>query len=244
MPAKAKAKTKAKIKKKNKRIYFGLDVQEAIVLYQKETDPAIRNIIYRDDIAYAFDKLCENIINTFKFSYFDSRFEDIKNEVVSFLVLNMHKYDATRGFKAFSYFSVMVKNYLILLNNGNYKKLKTHDSIQENMYRMRKIKYDDKHNDMSIISGDLTVEIVKYFNKKIPTMFKQDRDKTIAYALIDLFKTENQLENFTKKSMYVLVREMTDENTAKITKVVNQFKKRYIKIVQEFHKRGSLNHML
>ena len=75
-------------------------------------------------------------------------------------------------------------------------------------------------------------------------MFKQDRDKTIAYALIDLFKEENQLENFTKKSMYVLVREMTNENTAKITKVVNQFKKRYVKIVQEFHKRGSLTHMV
>ncbi len=83
---------KKKIKKKNKKVYFGKDVQEAIVRYNEETNPTIKNQIYRDEIAYAFDKLCENIINTFKFSYFDSRFEDVKNEVISFLVLNIHKY--------------------------------------------------------------------------------------------------------------------------------------------------------
>ena len=32
----------------------------------------------------AFDKLCENIINTFKFTYFDDGFEDVKHEVVTF----------------------------------------------------------------------------------------------------------------------------------------------------------------
>ena len=86
-------KPKKKIKKKNKRMYFDEEVQFAIEKYNKETDSAIRNKIYRDKIEYAFDKLCENIINTFKFSYFDSRFDDVKHEVLAFLVLNMHKYD-------------------------------------------------------------------------------------------------------------------------------------------------------
>jgi len=75
-------------------------------------------------------------------------------------------------------------------------------------------------------------------------MFKHQRDKAIAYALVDLFKEENEIKNFTKKSMYVLVREMTNENTARITKVVNEFKKRYKKIVQEFYTQGTLTHLL
>ena len=59
---------KKPIKKKAKRKpYFGLDVQAEIVRYNTEEDPVVRNQIYRDEIAYAFDKLCENIINTFKF---------------------------------------------------------------------------------------------------------------------------------------------------------------------------------
>lgn len=231
-------------KKAKRKPYFGLDVQDAIVRYNDEINPHVKNQIYRDGIAYAFDKLCENIINTFKFSYFDSHFEDVKNEVVSFLVLNIHKYDASKGFKAFSYFSVVAKNYLILLNNGNYKKLKSHDSIQEKAYTVNKVQYYDNHDDKTRVNSDLVNEIVGYFERKITDIFKHQRDKTIAYALIDLFKEENQLENFTKKSMYVLVREMTNENTARITKVVNQFKKRYEKIVQEFYKQGSLAHLL
>ncbi len=235
---------KKKIKKKNKKVYFGKDVQEAIVRYNEETNPTIKNQIYRDEIAYAFDKLCENIINTFKFSYFDSRFEDVKNEVISFLVLNIHKYDASKGFKAFSYFSVVAKNYLILLNNGNYKKLKVHDSIQEKSHTVNKVTYYDDHDTDATAKSELVAEIVNYFEHKITDMFKHKRDEAIAYALIELFKEENEIKNFTKKSMYVLVREMTNENTARITKVVNQFKKQYTKVVQEFYSRGTLTHLL
>ncbi|SVE60488.1 uncharacterized protein METZ01_LOCUS513342, partial [marine metagenome] len=110
-------------------MYFDQDVQDAIVKYNESTNAAERNKIYSEEIHYAFDKLCENIINTFKFEYFDDVYIDVKQEVLSFLVMNMHKYDHTKGSKAFSYFSVVCKNYLILHNNANYKKYKSHDDI-------------------------------------------------------------------------------------------------------------------
>ena len=60
----AKKTTKKKAKRKP---YFGIDVQEAVVRYNDETNPVVKNQIYRDEIAYAFDKLCENIINTLSY---------------------------------------------------------------------------------------------------------------------------------------------------------------------------------
>ena len=84
-----------KKKKKNKRMYFDLDVQDAIVRYNaldSISEQSSRNRIYGKEIHYAFDKLCENIINTFKFSYFDEPFVEVKNSVVAFLVMNLHKY--------------------------------------------------------------------------------------------------------------------------------------------------------
>ena len=114
-------------KKKTKRkVYFGQEVQNAIIRYNGSDDNGVRNKIYQEEIHKAFDKLAENIINTFKFTYFDMPFVDVKHEVVTFMVINMHKYDHTKGSKAFSYFSVVAKNYLILHNNNNYKKLKSH----------------------------------------------------------------------------------------------------------------------
>ena len=58
---------------------------------------------------FFFDKLAENIINTFKFTYFDDPFVDVKHEVVDFMVMNIFKYDHTKGSKEFSYFSVVKK---------------------------------------------------------------------------------------------------------------------------------------
>ena len=116
--------TVKKKRKKKSKIYFGTPVHDAIVAYNRSEDYTFRHKIYTEEIHPAFLKLAENIINTFKFSYFDYGFRDLQEEVVSNLVINMHKFDETRGSKAFSYFSIVDKNYLILNNNANYKKMK------------------------------------------------------------------------------------------------------------------------
>jgi len=231
-----------KIKKKNKRMYFDQDVQDAIVQYNSEENPIIRNKLYSDRIAYAFDKLVENIINTFKFSYFDAGFNDVKQEVVSFLVLNMHKYDASKGFKAFSYFSVVAKNYLILVNNGNYKKLKIHKDLDATN-TIKELRELSRSNDSSeIITNEFIDEVVKYFDNNISHIFKKKRDIDIAYSIIELVSNRNEIDNFNKKSLYLLIREMTGVNTMYITKIINVMKRHYKRLANEFFERGSINY--
>ena len=148
-------------RKPKKKLYFDLDVQDAIVRYNAldpDKDQAERNKIYSEEIHYAFDKLCENIINTFKFEYFDDVYIDVKHEVLVFLVMNIHKYDHTKGSKAFSYFSVVCKNYLILHNNANYKKYCVTTGVD--ILNSRPIG-DNKEKYLS----DFTDEIIKYFDR-------------------------------------------------------------------------------
>ena len=224
------------VKKKKRKVYFGQEVQEAIVDYNTSTNDNERNTIYGTRIHKAFDKLAENIINTFKFSYFDYGFEDIKCETVAFMVMNIHKYDHTKGSKAFSYFSVVAKNYLILHNNNNYKKYKSHDKMDV----LDKVRKDN------IFDGDdyvtLTNEIVDYFDMNLNTIFKKDRDLRIGYAIVDLIKQRAEIENFNKKALYILIREMTDVETAHITSVVNVLKKHYKKLLNLFNKNGTIIH--
>ena len=225
-------------RKPKKKPYFGMDVQDAIVRYNAldaDKNQSERNKIYRDEIHKAFDKLGENIINTFKFSYFDYGFEDIKCETVAFMVMNMHKYDHTKGSKAFSYFSVVAKNYLILHNNNNYKKLKSHDKIDA-LDRQRSFNSFDR-TDMK----ELSEEIVEYFEANLPSIFKKQRDLNIAYSILDLMKHIDEIENFNKKSLYILIREMTDVETSHITSVVNTLKKHYKKITNEYYTKGTIN---
>ena len=222
------------VKKKKRKVYFGQEVQNAIIDYNSSKNDSKRNIIYRDRIHKAFDKLAENIINTFKFTYFDMPFVDVKHEVVAFMVMNIHKYDHTKGSKAFSYFSVVAKNYLILHNNNNYKKLKSHDGMDV---------LDREKNMSNNVDSDLkqfTKEIVNYFDNNLQTIFKKQRDLNVAYSILDLMKSIDEIENFNKKSLYILIREMTDVNTAHITSVVNVLKKHYKKLTNEYHKYGTI----
>jgi hypothetical protein len=222
-------------RKRKSKIYFGKDVQDAIVRYNTSENDIIRNKIYQNEIHRAFDKLAENIINTFKFSYFDYGFEDVKCEVVAFLVMNIHKYDHTKGSKAFSYFSVVAKNYLILHNNNNYKKYKTHDDIN---LHSDTIIHDDKEKINHLT--DLLAEVVRYFEFKIPSLFNKDKDRKIAYAILELISNRNDIENFNKKFLYILIREMTDAKTSEITKVSNVFRKCYPKLLNRFEQEGVL----
>ena len=230
---------KKKTRKKKSKIYFGSPVQDAIVRYNTSNDYNVRNKIYQEEIHKAFDKLAENIINTFKFSYFDYGFEDIKHEVVAFMVMNIHKYDHTKGSKAFSYFSVVAKNYLILHNNNNYKRYKITDKTDVLAYHDvgRYYSYQDS---IQSTNDDLISNLIKYFEHNIPTMFKKKRDIDISFAIVDLLIKRDEIENFNKKALYLLIREMTDVETSSITSVVNVFKKHYMNIANEYHSSGAI----
>ncbi len=110
-------------RKKKSKMYFTQDTENAIIEYNKTKDSLKRNKIYVESIQYPFEKLAENILNTFKFSYFDVPKQDIQMEVVSTLIEKIHMFKEGKG-KAFSYFSIVAKNHLILKNNGNYKRFK------------------------------------------------------------------------------------------------------------------------
>ena len=223
-------------RKPKKKLYFGMEVQDAIIRYNgldQQTNRVERNKIYQEEIHPAFDKLCENIINTFKFTYFDDPFEDVKNEVVAFLVMNIHKYDHTKGSKAFSYFSIVAKNYLILHNNANYKKLKSHSGVEV-------LNYKRLEEDKSEFYDELTKEIIHYFDNNINDLFRTKRDINIAFAIIELMKQRQTIENFNKKAIYILIREMTNVETTHITKVINVFKKQYKKLINEYDLNGTL----
>ncbi len=227
--------------KKKRKMYFGQVTEDAIIEYNKETDPIIRNQIYNESIQAPFDKLAENIIHTFKFYYFDVPSEEVKHEVVSFLVMNMHKFQEGKG-KAFSYFSIVAKNYLILHNNNNYKKMKNQDQIDV---------LDYKRNVMSALKGEQVKdyyevffeEMLDYWDKNLMELFKRKKDLNVADSVIYLFKHRQDIENFNKKALYILIRERTGSNTQHITRVINQMKKQYIKMQKMFQSSGSVQNM-
>ena len=229
----------AKPRKKKSKIYFGTPAQDAIVEYNASTDPNERNKIYKERIQFPFEKLAENIMNTFKFSYFDVPKIDIQNEVVSVLIQKIHMFKPDKG-RAFSYFSIVAKNHLILQNNGNYKRYKKTALLSQMPESWNP--EDNFHSDQQ---GDEFNEfktlMLAYWDKNLTKVFNKKRDIQIADAILELFRRSQFIENFNKKHLYLLIREMTDCKTHYITKVVNVMKTHQKRMLNEYLDYGEVS---
>jgi len=228
-----------KKRRKKSKVYFGTPVQEAIIRYNECSNPAIRNRIYQEHIHAAFEKMAENLIHTFKFYYFDYPFEEVKAEVVSFLVMQMPKYKADKG-RAFSYFSVVGKNYLILNNNNNYKKMKIHDDIVKLDYK-RNVSSESVNETVNEFNSEFVLQMLEYWDNNITNIFHRQKDILVADSVLELFRKREYLENFNKKALYIMIREMTGSNTQHITRVINEMKKYYFNMLQEFSEVGEVD---
>jgi hypothetical protein len=225
-------------RRKKSKIYFGMATQEAIIEYNNTNDPKVKNQIYKERIQYPFEKLSENILNTFKFSYFDVPKEDVMSEVVSILIQKIHMYKPDKG-RAFSYFSIVAKNYLILNNNSNYKRYKKTDLLSQmpETWNPENDFYQEQQGDEFNEFKELMLE---YWDKNLTKVFTKKRDIQIADAILELFRRSQFIENFNKKHLYLLIREMTDCKTHYITKVVNVMKEHQKKMLNDYLDYGEL----
>jgi len=228
-----------KKRRKKSKMYFGQPVQDAVIRYNETTDHILKNTIYREHIHAAFDKMAENLIHTFKFYYFDYPFEEVKHEVVSFMVMQMSKYQPDKG-RAFSYFSVVGKNYLILNNNNNYKKMKIHDKIDVLDFK-RNITSESAKYEAEEFNSEFVIQMLEYWDNNITNIFRRQKDILVADAVLELFRRRVNIENFNKKALYIMIREMTGSNTQHITRVVNQMKKYYFNMMTEFSSVGQID---
>ena len=225
-------------RKKKSKVYFTLDTEEAIVAYNKSTSQRERNDLYKTRIQYPFEKLAENILNTFKFSYFDVSKQDVQMEVISNLIEKIHMFQEGKG-KAFSYFSIVAKNYLILKNNGNYKRFKKTSLLSE-MPESWNPENDFKQTQFGEELNEFKELMLRYWDINLTRVFTKKRDIQIADAVLELFRRSANIENFNKKHLYLLIREMTDCKTHYITKVVNEMKKHQTKMLNDYFDKGMI----
>ena len=223
---------------KKDKIYFSKDTENAIVEYNSETCDVRRNELYNEKIKFGFEKLVENIFNTFKFIYFDSSPIEIQQETVSHLISNIHKYQAGKG-KAFSYFSIVAKNYLIFHNNNNYKRYNQHVCISETPSENEIClqKEDTYHSDVE--NKELMDKLIDYWDNNLEKIFNKQKDLVIASSVVELMRNCERIESFNKKTLYLYIREMSGCKTQQITKVINKMKSYQKMLLESYIEKGS-----
>lgn len=222
-------------KKKNNKQYFTLEVDEAIIKFNGSDNKYVKEKIYRKVIYPAFDKLAENLINVNKCPYIDLEFNDLKHDLVSFLTEKLGNFSKDAG-KAYSYYTVAGRNYLIALNNKNYSKRKKRvdlDVVDEERDVVLEVSYSDYRESLDCFISEWINDI----DNSLYDIFTNEEELSIADSILEIFRIRKSIDTFNKKALYVLIRERTGIKTPKITKVINLLKEDFFYSFDEYLRR-------
>jgi hypothetical protein len=218
--------------------YFTADTQESILKFQNADSDAEKDLIYTKEIMPAFDKLAENLILIYGFAKGRHDFSSLKNDCVTFLYETLYKFDASKGSKAFSYFNVVAKNFLIL-NTRKRKK------VQDNSVSIHDLELFSA-SDRSMIVNHQRVEapddILISFERRneinevigiLQGKVTNKNDVACVNAISVVFKNIDELDLLNKRAIYVYIREISGLNSKQLSTSMSSIRKMYRQIKNE-----------
>jgi len=209
-----------------------------MVKYRAEDNAKTREKIYVEEIMPAFNKLVENLIYIYGFAKGADSVHEVKSDCVCFLYENMHKFDPSRGTKAFSYFNVVARNWLII-----HSKKRTKDGIRSvSIEDVTRLSQADRRtisnhsvmqspDDILIDAGrkDLILNVLERIEKRLT----EDHEKSTMTALRMIFQNADEIDLLSKRAVFLYVREIASVNQKQLSSAMAVIRRHYKDIVSE-----------
>jgi len=221
-------------KKKSGRYYFTSEHEQAVIKYAKSQSRRERTELYISLIQPAFSEMVDKIVYTYKFSNLPN-IDSLREECKIWLTTILEKYDPDKGSKAFSYFSVITKNWFIHKVKKNQQRQRRElnfdhipKSIEQN-YLSTNIKYENIRE---------TKEFWDHLWKEVEswdTGNLKDNEKKVLEAVKILLENSQHIEIFNKKAIYLYLRELTGLNTKQVVNSLNKMRVNYRKFKKDWN---------
>lgn len=235
-------KIKRKIRRRKKgtksRPYFTAETQESIVKYQNSDCIKEKQTIYEKEIKNAFEKLVENLIHVYNFNAPYDTFDSLKADCVSFLYESMHKWSPERGTKAFSYFNVCGKNWLIIKTRQQKKRVSRHISTSDmnDFSAAQKTSYAN-HDvvpppDELIMERQRKGEIFRVL-ETLKQCTHNETEKVCLKAITKVFESVDTLDFLNKRAVLIYVRDISGLEPKKLSVAMSSLRKQYKKITKD-----------
>ena len=219
-------KTKKKRAAKKSNHYFTVVHENAIIRYSNTDCIKERTELYVNLIQPAFNEMVDKIVFTYKFTNLPNC-DYFRDECKIWLMTILDKYDPTKGSKAFSYFSVITKNWFIHKVKQQQKR-----SMREVDYENVSKAYEEEYlsTNESYVTEREDEEFWLSFHKELSswdTSQMKENDLKVYKAIIILFESKEDIEIFNKKAIYLYLREITGLNTKQVVNSLNKFREHY-----------------
>tara|TARA_R110001592_G_scaffold52604_3_gene161083 strand:+ start:3292 stop:3939 length:648 start_codon:yes stop_codon:yes gene_type:complete len=203
--------------------------EEAIVQYALSACRKEKSKLYISLIQPAFNEMVNKIIFTYKFNNLPN-IDPLRDDCKIWLTTILDKYDPNKGSKAFSYFSVVTKNWFIHKVKNNSKRLKRETSFEQIVETggadslgtsSEAVDYFDRREEMEFWNSLLTqIDAWDTGNLKA-------NEKSVLEAVKVLLYNIEDIEIFNKKAVYLYLRELTGLNTKQVVNNLNKLREKY-----------------
>jgi len=201
--------------------------EDAIIEYnQEDTTLRRKEELYVTLLKPAFDQMVDKIVFTYKFTNLPN-IDLLRQECKIWLITVLDKFNPDKGSKAFSYFSVITKNWFIQKVKKNKKRNQREIELQElsKELELKHISVENEYDDereKEEFWNFLWAEIQTWDTEKL-----KENEKKVLEAIKILLESPSDIEIFNKKAIYLYMREITGLNTKQIVNSLNKMRKRY-----------------
>jgi len=214
-------------------MYFTQVHEDAILEYCSTSRKERREVLYNTLIQPAFNELVDKIVYTYKFNTLPN-ISILKEDCKVFLVTILAKFDPDKGYKAFTYFSVITKNWFIAETKKRKKKLQKEVAFDtSNSFIDEKLVVRNPY-----IQDRIKSEFIEVLHEEI-IWWKEEtssaQDRAVLEAVEVLFDSAEQIDIFNKKAIYVYLREITGLSTKQITSSLTKVRKKYRELRAEWN---------
>ena len=225
-----------------KRHYFTKVHEQAIIDYCQTEDMKIRNELYKVYIGPVFDEMVDKIVYTYKFTTLPN-IDSLRDDCKNWLITVLNKFDSTKGSKAFTYFSVVSKNWFIAQVKKTSKKAKKETHLEDYFIESSGGSATFLKSNQNLVAYNTYVEdraqyeffmYVKTEIKKWDKLPLRANEKKTLQAIQILFDESQNIEIFNKKAIYLYIREITGLNTKQVVNSLNKIRKRYREFKKEW----------
>tara|TARA_R110000744_G_scaffold18499_8_gene49646 strand:- start:760 stop:1461 length:702 start_codon:yes stop_codon:yes gene_type:complete len=211
---------------KKKNYYFTKVHENAIVEYARIRDVRRRTELYIQYIEPAFSEMVDKVVFTYKFTTLPN-IDSLREECKVWLTTILDKYDPNKGSKAFSYFSVITKNWFIhkvKKTSARARRETGFDALSGEVEQ----KYLSSHNPYH--SQREEQEFWNFLWEEIDTWdtgVLKENEKKVLEAIKILLASPDDIEIFNKKAIYLYIREITGLNTKQVVNNLNKMRIKY-----------------
>ena len=223
------AQPKKRRRKAKKRLYFTHEHEVAIIKYVASTDIREKTQLYKHLIQPAFNELVDKIVFTYKFTTLPN-IDYLRDDCKLWLTTILDKYDPNKGSKAFSYFSVITKNWFIHKVKVNSKEARTKIQLDDAVKIIEEQRVVVQHTYEKVRSQkEFWQRLLEFVDimLKDPDVVKNENDKKVVLAIFQILRDPDELEILNKKAIYLYLREITGLNTKQIANTLKKARVKY-----------------